>query len=38
ISNKYEAKLLKQKATQNKIADAICTGIVKYKNDFENAL
>lgn len=38
ISNKYESKLLKQKATQNKIADAISTGIVKYKNDFENAL
>ena len=38
ISNKYESKLLKQKSTQNKIADAICTGIVKYKNDFENAL
>jgi N-acetylmuramoyl-L-alanine amidase len=38
ISNKYEAKLLKQKATQNKIADAICTGIMKYKIDFENAL
>jgi N-acetylmuramoyl-L-alanine amidase len=38
ISNNYEAKLLKQKATQNKIADAICNGIVKYKNDFENAL
>ena len=38
ISNQYEAKLLKQKSTQNKIADAICTGIVKYKSDFENAL
>ena len=38
ISNKYEAKLLKQKATQNKIADAICTGIMKYKIDFEDAL
>jgi N-acetylmuramoyl-L-alanine amidase len=38
ISNKYESKLLRQKATQNKIAEAICTGIVKYKTDFENAL
>lgn len=38
ISNKYESKLLKQKSTQNKIADAICTGIIKYKSDFENAL
>lgn len=38
ISNKYEEKLLKQKSTQNKIADALCEGIIKYKNDFENAL
>jgi len=38
ISNKFESKLLKQKSTQTKIADAICTGIIKYKNDFENAL
>jgi len=38
ISNKYESNLLKQKSTQNKIAEAICTGIIKYKKDFENAL
>jgi N-acetylmuramoyl-L-alanine amidase len=38
ISNKYEAKLLKQTSVQTKMADAICDGIIKYKNDFENAL
>ncbi|MEJ2056025.1 MAG: N-acetylmuramoyl-L-alanine amidase [Calditrichaceae bacterium] len=38
ISNKYESGLLKQKSTQSKIAEAISTGIIKYKNDFENAL
>lgn len=38
ISNNYEAKLLKQTSVQTKMADAICDGIIKYKNDFENAL
>jgi N-acetylmuramoyl-L-alanine amidase len=38
ISNKFESKLLKQKSIQTKIAESICNGIVKYKNDFENAL
>ncbi len=38
ISNKYEAKLLRQKATQTQIASAILDGIVKYKNDIENAI
>ncbi len=38
ISNKYEAKLLKQKSTQTRIAQAITDGIVKYKTDVESAL
>ena len=38
ISNKYEAKQLKRKSTQTRIADAIADGIVKYKKDIESAL
>ncbi len=38
ISNKNEAKLLKQRSTQQKIANAICDGIVKYKTDFESSI
>ncbi|HGY55514.1 MAG TPA: N-acetylmuramoyl-L-alanine amidase [Caldithrix abyssi] len=38
ISNKNEAKLLKQRNIQQKIADAICDGIVKYKTDFESSI
>lgn len=38
ISNKYEAKLLKKKSTQTKMADAICNGIIKYKTDIESAI
>lgn len=38
ISNKHESKLLKQKNNQQKIADSICDGIVKYKSDFESSI
>ena len=38
ISNKHEAILLKRKATQTRIAQAITEGIVKYKTDVESAL
>ncbi len=38
ISNKYEAKLLRRKSTQSKIALALAEGIIKFKNDFESAL
>ncbi|APF17546.1 N-acetylmuramoyl-L-alanine amidase family protein [Caldithrix abyssi] len=38
ISNKNEAKLLRRKSTQSKIALALAEGIVKFKNDFESAL
>lgn len=38
VSNKYEAKLLRQKAMQTQIATAIFNGIAKYKNDIENAI
>jgi N-acetylmuramoyl-L-alanine amidase len=38
ISNKYESKLLKQKSMQQKLADSICDGIIKYKNDFESTI
>jgi len=37
ISNRNEAKLLKKRSTQQKIADSICDGIVKYKTDFEGS-
>ncbi|MBD3224127.1 MAG: hypothetical protein GF313_05320 [Caldithrix sp.] len=38
ISNKYEAKLLKRRSTQNAVATAIYNGIEKYKNDIENSI
>ncbi len=38
ISNKNEAKMLRRKSTQSKIALAIADGIVKFKKDFESAL
>ena len=38
MSNKYDFKKLIKKTTQNKIADAICEGIIKYKNDIEDAI
>ncbi|NOX88903.1 MAG: N-acetylmuramoyl-L-alanine amidase [Calditrichaeota bacterium] len=38
ISNKSEAKLLRRKSTQAKIALGITEGIIKFKNDFESAL
>ncbi|MBN2424324.1 MAG: N-acetylmuramoyl-L-alanine amidase [Calditrichaceae bacterium] len=38
ISNKFESKLLMQKSTQQKLADSICDGIVKYKTDFESSI
>ncbi len=38
ISNKHEARLLRSKSTQSKIALGICEGIIKFKNDFESAL
>jgi len=37
MSNKYEFNKLIKSTTQNKIADAICQGIIKYKNDIEEA-
>jgi N-acetylmuramoyl-L-alanine amidase len=37
VSNKYEFNKLIKKTTQEKIADAICNGIIKYKNDIEGA-
>lgn len=38
LSNKYEAKLLRQKSTQTKLAGGIADGLVKYKKDIESAL
>jgi len=38
ISNKYESKTLRQKASQIKIAEAIYAGIEKYKMDIESAI
>jgi N-acetylmuramoyl-L-alanine amidase len=38
VSNKFEAKLLRQKSTQTMLAHAIFNGIAKYKNDIENAI
>ncbi len=38
ISNKNEAKMLRSKSTQSKIALALAEGVVKFKNDFESAL
>ena len=38
ISNKNEAKMLRRKSTQSKIALALAEGIVKFKKDFESAL
>ncbi len=38
ISNKHEARLLRSKSTQAKIALGICEGIIKFKKDFESAL
>jgi N-acetylmuramoyl-L-alanine amidase len=38
VSNKYESKILRQKASQVKIADAIYSGIEKYKKDIESAI
>jgi N-acetylmuramoyl-L-alanine amidase len=38
MSNKYEFNKLIKSTTQNKIADAICQGIVKYKRDIEDAI
>ncbi len=37
LSNKYEFNKLIKSTTQNKTADAICQGIIKYKNDIEDA-
>lgn len=38
ISNKHEARLLKQRSHQTNLAQAIFDGISKYKNDIENAI
>jgi N-acetylmuramoyl-L-alanine amidase len=38
LSNKYESKKLIKSTTQDKIADAICQGIIKYKKDIEDAI
>ncbi len=38
ISNKNEAKMLRRKSTQSKIALALAEGIVKFKTDFESAM
>ena len=38
ISNKHEARLLRSKSTQAKVALGICDGIIKFKKDFESAL
>jgi N-acetylmuramoyl-L-alanine amidase len=38
ISNKYEENLLKKKTTQNKIADGIFNGIVRYKKEVEKVI
>ncbi|MGD9897540.1 MAG: N-acetylmuramoyl-L-alanine amidase [Calditrichaceae bacterium] len=38
ISNKYESKMLKNKSTQLKLAEAIYEGIAKYKNDVESSI
>lgn len=38
VSNKYEFNKLIKSTTQNKIADAICQGIIKYKSDIEDAI
>lgn len=38
ISNKHEAKQLQRKATQSRLASAICDGIEKYKTDIEGAM
>jgi len=38
LSNKYESKKLVKSTTQEKIADAICQGIIKYKKDIEDAI
>ncbi len=38
ISNKNEARLLRSKNTQSKIALALAEGIIKFKNDFESTL
>ena len=38
ISNKHEARLLRSKSTQAKVALGICEGIIKFKKDFESAL
>ncbi len=38
LSNKYESKKLIKTSTQNKVAEAIYQGIVKYKTDTENAI
>jgi N-acetylmuramoyl-L-alanine amidase len=38
ISNKHEENLLKKSTTQNKIAEAIFDGIMKYKEDIEGVI
>jgi N-acetylmuramoyl-L-alanine amidase len=38
ISNKYEAGYLKKRSTQQKMADSICDGLLKYKTDFESTI
>lgn len=37
VSNKYEFNKLIKSTTQKKIADAISQGVIKYKNDIEDA-
>lgn len=38
LSNKNDFRKLIKKTTQNKIAEAICQGIIKYKSDIESAI
>ena len=38
LSNKYESQKLVKSTTQDKIAEGICQGIIKYKKDIEDAI